>query len=87
MGYPVSASHSLLTSAIEGFLDLIKDLKASYVHRKEIKSTIKELHKLTNRELQDIGISRGDIWAIAHGDTSFKRIRQQNLNENLRGWV
>ena len=87
MGYPVSASHGLFTSAVEGFFDLIKDLKAARERRKAIKSTINELNKLTNRELNDIGISRGDIWAIAHEDTSFERIRLQNTNDNLKGWV
>jgi uncharacterized protein YjiS (DUF1127 family) len=41
--------------------------------RREINQTIKELNKLSNRELQDIGISRGDIYSVAAGDPSLKR--------------
>ena len=31
-----------------------------------INRTIKELNTLTDKELRDIGISRGDIWDIAN---------------------
>jgi uncharacterized protein YjiS (DUF1127 family) len=41
--------------------------------RREINQTIKELNKLSSRELQDIGISRGDIYSVAAGDPSLKR--------------
>jgi uncharacterized protein YjiS (DUF1127 family) len=85
MAHSVSASHGLFTSAVEGLFDLIKDAKASYARHKAIQSTIKELNKLSNRELNDIGIARGDIWAIAHEDTDFKRFAQ--TNSNLKGWV
>lgn len=87
MAYPVSASHGLFTSAVEGFYDLIKDFVKSYRNRQEVRHTIKELSRLTNKELQDIGITRGDIWAIANGDTSFERTRKTNINDNLKGWV
>lgn len=87
MAQLVSASHGLFTGAVEGFIVLIKDLKKSYIHRKEVRHTVKELNSLTNKELQDIGISRGDIWAIANGDTSFARVHNANANDNLRGWV
>jgi len=86
MAYPVSASHSLFTSAIEGLFDLVKDYKVWRERRRAIKSTINELNKLTNRELNDIGLSRGDIWAIAHDDQSFKRMQTES-NDNLKGWV
>ena len=32
----------------------------------EVKQTMKELNALSDRELNDIGISRGDIFSIAH---------------------
>lgn len=87
MDRSISASHGLFTRVVEGLFDLIKDLKAWYAHRKEVKQTMKALSALSNKELQDIGINRGDIWAIANGDTSFDRVRTENQNENLKGWV
>ena len=48
--------------------------------RSKINDTIKELSKLSNRELNDIGISRGEIRHIA--EESFPPV-----NKNLKGWV
>jgi uncharacterized protein YjiS (DUF1127 family) len=53
--------------------------KASY------KRTYKELSRLTDFELNDIGICRGDIRNIALGDRTIKRGIE--VNENLRGSV
>ncbi len=70
----------VLTAA--GFLNLsfIVDIYMSVMKRwsdrREAKRTIKELSKLTDRDLKDLGISRGEIYSIAYG-----------TNENLRGWV
>ena len=44
------------------------------------------MNKLNDKELNDIGIARGDIWAVAHGDTSYKR-NEVKENANLKGWV
>ena len=59
------------------------------------KATINELNKLTERELNDIGISRGDIYYIA--EEHYKDVLLANeiksartirdINTNLRGWV
>jgi len=40
-----------------------------------IRATEKELSKLSDNELSDIGLSRGEIYHVARS------------NENLRGWV
>jgi uncharacterized protein YjiS (DUF1127 family) len=53
--------------------------KASY------KQTYKELSKLNDHELNDIGICRGDISNIARGDRTI--MRGIEVNENLRGSV
>lgn len=45
------------------------------------KDTITELSKLTDKDLNDIGISRGDIRFIA--DKHYQDI----VNDNLKGWV
>ena len=50
-------------------------------HRKRANETYKELNKLSNRELSDIGISRSDIRAIA--EDTFWDVPE---NQNLKGW-
>ena len=65
--------NNYLQNPIEGLVSYIKSVRKSYVWAKQVRQTIKELNQLTNKELQDIGISRGDIYAVATGDTSFKR--------------
>ena len=45
----------------------IEDLKNTIRHNKKIKETINELSKLSDKELRDIGINRGDIWTLANG--------------------
>lgn len=50
--------------------------------RRSAKRSIKELSNLTDRELSDIGISRGDIYSVAHGHYDMTR-----SNTNLKGWV
>jgi uncharacterized protein YjiS (DUF1127 family) len=62
------------------------NLNEKRIQRKEINRTIKQLSALSDRELNDMGIARGDIWAVAHGDPSFKRSGLDS-NENLKGWV
>jgi uncharacterized protein YjiS (DUF1127 family) len=60
------------------------DLNEKRIQRKEINNTIKELSALSDRELNDMGLARGDIWSVAHGDESYK---DRGVNPNLRGWV
>ena len=62
-----------------------KRQNAKLEQARRVRSTIKELSKLSDRELWDIGIARGDIYAIAHEDPSYKRYAE--TNKNLEGWV
>ena len=71
-----------MTSLANWFKDLANELQ----RRRNIKDTIKQLSALTNHELNDIGIARGDIWHIAH--TSFPKGKTvADVNRNLKGWV
>ena len=65
-------------------------------YRAAVRATMKQLDQLTDHELNDIGIARGDIWHIAH--TSYKKPEQVTLsdisemtnietNDNLKGFV
>tara|TARA_B100000900_G_scaffold383954_1_gene372347 strand:- start:3219 stop:3458 length:240 start_codon:yes stop_codon:yes gene_type:complete len=49
--------------------------------RKAARNTVTELSKLTDYELNDIGMSRGEIRHVA------KKHYNDILNENLKGWV
>jgi len=68
-----------------GVVEFFRDLNRKLENRSRINATIKELNKLSDRELNDIGLARGDIWAVAHEDASFKRFA--DTNKNLQGWV
>jgi uncharacterized protein YjiS (DUF1127 family) len=71
-----------------GAANWFKKLGTELHRRKNIRHTINELSKLTNHELNDIGIARGDIYHIAH--SSYPRAlggEAVEANRNLRGWV
>jgi uncharacterized protein YjiS (DUF1127 family) len=74
------------TFGMTGLANWFKDLANELQRRRNIKHTIKQLSALTNHELNDIGIARGDIWHIAH--TSFPKGKTvADVNRNLKGWV
>ena len=65
--------NNYLQNPIEGIVSWVKSVRKSYVWAKHVRQTVKELGKLSDKELRDIGISRGDIYAVATGDPSLKR--------------
>jgi uncharacterized protein YjiS (DUF1127 family) len=82
----------MLNSIITSLINFNKNRE----YRAAVRTTIKELSKLTNHELNDIGIARGDIYHIAH--SSYKKPEQVTLsdiseitnietNANLKGFV
>ena len=84
MSQAILTAHSFLTQGVEGFIDLMKSVNEKRIQHKAIRETEKALSKLTNAELDDIGITRGDIHAIARTSESIATVR---ANNNLRGWV
>lgn len=66
--------------------NIFSRLVSYYQHRKQVNKTIRELSSLTNRELNDMGISRGDIRGIANG-TFHREYPNTKANRNLKGWV
>jgi uncharacterized protein YjiS (DUF1127 family) len=74
------------TFGMTGLANWFKNLANELQRRRNIKHTIKQLSALSNHDLNDIGIARGDIWHIAH--TSFPKGKTvADVNRNLRGWV
>ena len=79
----------------ETFVRLYSNWQNRYEAARSKKITIDELSKLNDKDLEDIGINRGDIRFIA--DKHYKDIREEYfrdikaradmINSNLRGWV
>jgi uncharacterized protein YjiS (DUF1127 family) len=49
--------------------------------RRNTNATINELHKLSDAELKDIGIARGNIEAVARGIIDMHRVVRDNSND------
>jgi uncharacterized protein YjiS (DUF1127 family) len=65
-----------MTQTLKSFF---KKLINDYCEAKKFRATVKELRALTDKELNDIGINRGDIYSIARMDG--------DINPNLKGHV
>lgn len=68
-------------------VNFLLKIKSQYTHYREVQQTINELSKLTNKELNDIGLSRGDIWYVAHESHKQDKAPDVYANPNLRGFV
>ena len=84
----ISSQSSILAVAAYKVVMFFENRSAAIAKWKQQRETFKTLHKLTDRELNDIGISRGDIRSIAN-DTWEENQRRDNvrMNPNLRGFV
>jgi len=69
---------------LTGLATWFKRLAAKYKHHRQAQITIKELSRLSDRELNDMGLARGDIYSVAHGTSDHVR---SVINKNLEGWV
>ena len=81
--------NNYLMNPLSGFY---KKLIQAIQHRRMVRTTQNELNRLSDLELNDLGISRGEIYSIAHGDKTRWDSHQvgrgvDNHNENLKGWV
>ena len=76
MTQTILVAHSYLTKTVELVFEYFRSLNQQRLRNKEIRNTIDELSKLKDKDLRDIGLTRGDIYYIAY-----------NQNDNLRGWV
>lgn len=84
MTQAILTAHSFLTQGLEGFMDFLKSVNEKRIQHKAIRETEKALLSLSNAELNDIGISRGDIYAIARTSETIATVK---ANNNLQGWV
>ena len=85
MAHTINSNSSIASVFAYKVVTFFERIGTAMAKRAERRETFKTLHRLTDRELNDIGISRGDIHSIASGDTSMKR--GVEANKNLKGWV
>ena len=69
---------------LTGMANWFKKLAAKYQQHRLAQTTIRELSRLSDRELNDMGLTRGDIYSVAHGTSDHARAV---VNKNLEGWV
>ena len=77
MTHHILTIQNYLQNPVREILNTLADLKTKYQIRREINQAIKELRALTDCELSDIGLTRGEIYDTVHSMT----------NKNLKGWV
>jgi uncharacterized protein YjiS (DUF1127 family) len=73
-------------AGIASVFNWIKKAINEHQRRKLIRFTIKELNQLSNRELNDIGLTRCDIWHIANSSYP-KGTTVSSVTRNVRGWA
>ena len=77
-------THMIMTASNwlnDGLFSWFRVLKVRAQARVAARNTVNELSRLTDRELNDLGISRGQIRHLAN------KHRQDIINDNLKGWV
>ncbi|MDA9374045.1 DUF1127 domain-containing protein [bacterium] len=76
------------------FIALLINLKNQAEYNSRVRETKRELSRLSDYDLHDIGLSRGDIYHISH--SSYKKpakVSAEDIavevvaNENLKGFV
>ena len=58
-------------------LNTLADLRTKYQKHREAVQAVKELRALSDRELNDMGLTRGEIYDVVHN----------GANPNLKDWV
>lgn len=62
--------------------NMIKAISEALRRHRNINNTIKELHSLTDAELRDIGVNRGNIETVARGIVDIHRtVRDANATD------
>jgi uncharacterized protein YjiS (DUF1127 family) len=57
----------LLRPVVESLVRFARNLDRNVTHRRKVASTMNELSNLSDRELNDIGVHRGNIRSISEG--------------------
>ena len=65
-------AHSFSTRIIENLIESLRTIVQYRRDKRIAKQTIKELSRLSDYDLEDIGITRDDIYAVARSGSSIK---------------
>jgi uncharacterized protein YjiS (DUF1127 family) len=90
---PVNSTSSMFSVSCYKVVVWFENLGQKLAERRTRRETFKTLHSLTDRELADIGISRGDIRSISNDTWTDNRKRDElpyvrtYANPNLEGSV
>lgn len=84
MSHILTIHSHFMVPVIEAVTDAYKAFLKNRKRNSAVTATIKELSALSNRELSDLGISRGEIYSIANDSADMVFGKE---NENLKGWV
>ena len=84
MSHILTIHSHFMVPVIEAVTDAYKAFLKNRKRNSAVNATIKELSALSNRELSDLGISRGEIYSIANDSADMDFGKE---NENLKGWV
>jgi uncharacterized protein YjiS (DUF1127 family) len=84
MTQAILVAHSYSTKALELIIETLKSVYNNRIERKAIRETEKALGNLSDYDLADIGLCRGDIYDVARFKSSIAHVK---ANKNLRGWV
>lgn len=70
---------------ISEILSTISELPEKLRKRAEAKQAIKDLSALSDHQLRDMGLCRGDIHSVVYGHSDMSRTYE--ANNNLKGFV
>mgnify|MGYP000055160737 CR=1 FL=1 len=56
-----------MKTVMEKLKEFFMSLYERYEERRKAKATFNKLISMSDRELNDMGLARGDIWSVAHG--------------------
>ncbi len=84
MTQAILTAHNYSTKAIEVVIEVFRSFREARKEHRMIKATEKELGRLSDYDLADIGLTRGDIYTVARRKSTIENAR---TNNNLRGWV
>ncbi len=70
-------AHNFSTKIIENLIDSLRTFAQYYKQKRITKQTIKELSRLSDYDLEDIGLTRGDIYHVARSGSKIEN----------RGWL
>lgn len=63
----------IFSGLVKRIKNAVKRIRAKLKRRADINATINQLHALTDRELNDMGLSRCDIYTVAHSTTDIRK--------------